>query len=814
MKKIYILFAMVGSVTLTLSGQEIPCPPTGVTTNPDAPSNTIEPQTLHQMHQNVFDWRDLNFDARLGPTSPMIPIVNPNYDPNGATSHLGLQGDYQPEDGWELLYVDLGVDRNGNWNTQSSGGDLYIIFYNKYRAIIRVFMAVVAAGENSLVEMQLSMNSSNATALLASIDKVQQPLRYFDASNIASNVQVFSNNNQFDPAPNWFYADFPVNYDPCTCENYDLGTPSTFSFKAELQSVGKIELNGVSIGSLKIDKQAGSPAQSNWDKFYGTTKKAGNFIKAGRKGYKDFGVFKSDVKKSADGKSKKTEMESGIDNLGSFLTDNIPALKLVPYASEALALIDFFVGGGKKEGQQEVTFPPMSIQLEHSFTGSMTFASNYIDRLIYTPGSSFTPQNSTTQGDPLPNGDPLYPIYNETLGVYTLLEKPKVEIYGGFVTQKFGAASTSGGANRCITRKAFIIDKESIKIALNPASGLTVVETYLQLNVALNVTSTAGIISSSGGAVINDTLWVSSMIPLGCAASNPVILDEEMFGVGLSPISLFSEIGDLSISTILVLKNSKGDRFIHKGTWATDYSKSDYPYLSDLSTSIGPHVTQRYNWFNKPLFMNYNKRFLDATENDLMLINSTISKDTSGLESITVQNCNIEALIQTPLNNGYTNLLAGQTIEILPNSEVLPKSVLQVGQLGINCNTTFDLAADEFISTVCESSEYQQQRTLTKKEMGMEPNPLLKRANLDFTTYPNPAQEVIFIALESGYTYPDQLEVFLRDVAGLPVRQTTLDKNTGRANTYKLSLAGLAAGIYMLTVETGNTAGQRKIVVL
>lgn len=119
MRKVYTAIAFIGYI-IPLIAQEIPCPPTGVTTNPDAPRNNIEPQVLHQMHVNVFDWRNLDFDTRLGPTSPLIQIVNPNYDPNGATSHLGLQRDYQPEDGWELLYVDLGMDRSGNWNTQSS----------------------------------------------------------------------------------------------------------------------------------------------------------------------------------------------------------------------------------------------------------------------------------------------------------------------------------------------------------------------------------------------------------------------------------------------------------------------------------------------------------------------------------------------------------------------------------------------------------------------------------------------------------------------------------------------------------------------
>lgn len=182
-----------------------------------------------------------------------------------------------------------------------------------------------------------------------------------------------------------------------------------------------------------------SSSTANWDEFYGNVKKAGNAVKAGKKGYKTFNFFKSDTKKSADSSSssKKSDMKSGIDNLGSFLTDKIPGLKYVPYASEALFLIDFFVGGSKDEGPQKVTFPPLAIQLEHSFIGSIRTDYPYIGKPIFTPGSSFNPGVDNDR----------YPIYNEVLGVYTLLEKPKVEIYGGFVTRQYGSSHSSGNRN-------------------------------------------------------------------------------------------------------------------------------------------------------------------------------------------------------------------------------------------------------------------------------------------------------------------------------------------------------------------------------
>lgn len=444
MKKLHTLLLFY-ALALPLAGQDEPCTPTGVTTNPDEPIND-----LHPFYRNeYFDWRLSEYDAQLDENELIRRMTNPNEYPGGGVYHLADAGDYLPEDGWELLSVDLGLDRNGNWNPQGAGGEIYIILYNKYRSLIRVFVAIAEVPENNLVEIILRMNGGYNTALFASIDKVQQPLKHFDPRIVASNTQKFY--NSAEGPPNWFYADFPVNYDPCTCVPVEDQT-SEILLDVNLLRKGQIRLEGSSGGTIKIDKQSSTSSSNDyWKDFYGTVKNVSGTIKAGRKGYKDFDVFKKDVKGTADStsasSSKKTDMKSGMDNLGSFLTDNIPGLKFVPYASEALAIIDFFVGGGKKEGPTKVIFPPMSIQLEHSFSGSLSFASPYFLRGIYTPGSIFTPQNNTANGDPKPNGDEKYPIYNEILGAYTLLEKPKVEIYGGFVTRQYGSSHSSGNRN-------------------------------------------------------------------------------------------------------------------------------------------------------------------------------------------------------------------------------------------------------------------------------------------------------------------------------------------------------------------------------
>jgi hypothetical protein len=782
--------------------QQVPCPPTGVTTNPDAPSNTIAPQSLHQMHENdFFDWRELIYDVQLGSSLPPTSIINPNYDPNGATNHLSLNPDYLPEDGWELLYVDLGLDRDGNWNPQSSAGDLYLILYNKYRGIIRVFVAIVAAGQNSMVEMQLKMYGGNNTALFASIDKVQQPLRYFDPTNIASNTQLFSNNAT--NSPNWFYADFPVNYDPCTCEDYENTVPSMFEFKVELQSVGSIELIGESSGTLKmIEKTAGGSTQSSWDKFYGTTKKVQGSIAAGRKGFKDFDAFKADLKNTADnsGSSNKADMKAAIDNLTGFLTDEIPALGVVPYVSEALALIDFFTGGGKKSGPQEVIFPPMSIQLEHRFTGSLRLASNYIDRSIYTPGSSFTPQNTNALGQPLPNGDPRYPIYNEILGVYTLLDKPKVDMYTGltYLEQEEDYQQGDPPQFRVVesrSRKWFKIDQQSIKIAVNPASQLTLEETYCQLNVTDTIRDL--ITTTSGGIIVNDSLWTSNLLPLPCIDNNAVIIDEKKLS---EPSDL--DINGLSLSLVLVFRNANGDKFLHKSTWAVEFNQI-YPY--GTSPGFVGHPKTWWNWFDHPQFAQQDIGFLNADE-DLLVSNSTVDQDISAFQTITIEN----STIKSNSSSTRTRVLAGNSIEVLPGSEILPNTVLEVSSVGSNCDAPIAIASMSDIESVCIGNEYKSRNQYVAKRK-LEPeihDPA--DTQMRFWLFPNPTNGHTTIRWSSAEINDQSVWVSVVDISGTEVVSRKVAVTDERM---QFDLSDLSNGVYMvqLKTESGYT-GIRKLV--
>ncbi len=106
MKKYYIIL-LVFYMTYWANAQNEPCPPTGVTTNPQNPQNPQSP-----FYTNHFDWTAPFYDVFFegGNTTTM---GNPYASNQGAMRDLDEGDTYFHEDGWELVFVDFGLNRSG-----------------------------------------------------------------------------------------------------------------------------------------------------------------------------------------------------------------------------------------------------------------------------------------------------------------------------------------------------------------------------------------------------------------------------------------------------------------------------------------------------------------------------------------------------------------------------------------------------------------------------------------------------------------------------------------------------------------------------
>ena len=816
MKHLFRLIIICFLTPLISIGQEHPCPPNEITTDPNNPVNDLHP--LYENHH--FDWTEERYDFMLGQNSPVNQISNPYLANQAGVLDLFNSNDYQPEDGWELVYVDLGLGKDGNYNFQASG-QLWFMLYNKYRSIIRVFIATDQLSENNLVKIEIGMSGDYSTALLSSIDKVQKPLKHFDATNITSNTQKYTNSNS---VKHWHYADFPVNYDPCTCEApLDPNFTSDLAINVELIQQANIELQGTSQGTIQnmVSKTGpNDPSSSSWDDFYGSVKTISGSVEAGRKGFKSFKLFKSVTKESAEKKSKKIEMQSGVDNLGNFLSENVPGLQFVPYVSEALAIIDFFIGKQESAGTK---IAPMSMELEHSFNGSLTAASPYLTTAIYVPGSHFTPTGSA------PNGDARYPVYNEALGVYNLIEKPEITMTSGYLSRTWDNFYSDPPNNtqpvlfypaevRRKQRRALVLDPNSVKLVVNPASGLTLSEAYAQL-VYTNEGGSFFIESSNTeGTIVNKNTWVSPLVPLSCAGSRVFFLDffqSRKVGFKMEAWPALNE--SVKTALTLVFTNQQGERFLYKGTWQTKVNNVAYPHEHDSETEykipFGEYqgrVVYRYrtwdDWVTKTPFNNFNTGFYKANDNETFS-NTTIDTDQIAKQTVTVENSLIKS--STPIvNDGITKILAGESIEVLPSSEIEPNSLLTINRLGIDCNLEFSIANASEISLACSSSEYQALSAKSSNSYFNGSSSNESKQVLNIACFPNPASEFINISLSEN-PINSEIYVRLKDLSGRIVLNKKLANKNG--DFFRLNLSGLTIGTYLLEVEANSKVSVEKV---
>jgi hypothetical protein len=185
------------------------CPPNGITTNPSAPINTQAPSKL-----NTFEWRNQTFPINSYYSIPGELTFSPFYQTdNIPINHFIDNKDMQPEDGWEIIRKDFGYLDDGTPSSVPITHP-YLVLYNKYTAIMRVF---VAKGDNPAYT-----GARIKIEFLGGQDLMKTSLLDLSAGFIAFDKpftnKIYQSIAQFlNGKWKWFYADFPMQYDPCTC---------------------------------------------------------------------------------------------------------------------------------------------------------------------------------------------------------------------------------------------------------------------------------------------------------------------------------------------------------------------------------------------------------------------------------------------------------------------------------------------------------------------------------------------------------------------------------------------------------------------
>lgn len=495
-----ITFLCLFFLAFTVTAQPI-CPVNGISTDPAASVNNQQPSK-----RNVFDWNFTTaqpaYNANWFFTGQRPFQETPYNQPSNPNNDVDyLQGTHDtPTSGWELIKKDLGYTDGPNSTPTPTGvHNPYVIIYNKYTGILRVFWAVGdRQGSYQFCSIELgfdanNFNSASKTGLLNRVSGIGVALEgtTHGTDEVLTAMKAFP--NTFGA---WFVADFPMEYDPCTCLKQ-----STVRLKVRLISQAQVALSSRSTGtfaSIQGGTGTGPLGSSDRATLAGVVHGATTTVNGVTSAFNGPFDFASHALGGSD--AAVIQRFSQALNNNQFLRQGFKSL---PYIGAALSVLDFFLGGGQDSGPQQVSMQPMSIDFTTTTSGTITYSNDWTGARFSTPGSQVRTQYLED-----------YPNYNEVLGVANLLYSPQFDVvnsgydraYPDINYNEYGYSYYTGGGGS-ISHLFHL--KSDLKYVINPASGLRVKEMQASLLTSLNLAypnRTAASVASTESAVAGGSL--------------------------------------------------------------------------------------------------------------------------------------------------------------------------------------------------------------------------------------------------------------------------------------------------------------------
>ncbi|RTQ50670.1 T9SS type A sorting domain-containing protein [Hymenobacter gummosus] len=379
---------------------------------------TVTTEWNNSQSSNTWNWttqfyNDVYIKNRPAPTVIASPFHNPfSTGQNQNIFHFQnpVNKDNGPIDGWELLVKDFGTGVNFPATGVSNP---FFALYNRYSATVRVFYLVVdpISGTNNgaAVTMEFDRTSTNQSALLAHASPIINATDRFSKS-----MSMTTPNRYTNEADYWLFADFPVAYDPCTCL-FASRLRFTFSLIQTTNANLEVVLNGTSY-ARQIIKQAPNGVDAGIRS--SALRWVDGLVTSGVSGYKDYSGFQTGINGIADFLSATNGLSTKQKQEAQLFSNLMQVGQTIPYLGGLMGVLDFLTGGGRRTAKDASGVAAFEANLTHKITGSATGELRLDiprgDRIVKTPGSQQV-------------GTAAVPAYDNVLGLFALLETPKVE---------------------------------------------------------------------------------------------------------------------------------------------------------------------------------------------------------------------------------------------------------------------------------------------------------------------------------------------------------------------------------------------------
>ncbi|HAS45915.1 MAG TPA: hypothetical protein DCS93_35865 [Microscillaceae bacterium] len=390
---------------------------------------------------------------------PVQDIINPFYDtnlPEAIASNGGTKSDFLWSEGWELLKHNFGYDANGQAiaNQNEAIDYPYLMLYNRYEGIIRVFIYNNAvAGSNNRLLVTLTQSGQTTHALFGTKGRAlgtQAKNSYQVVANLLRN--------------RWSYANFTIGYDPCTpLREGDLRVTFAEQLHAGVSLAGRsvsVELpasqdqvfsEGFLYGDVSADN-VGMMVLPTIDKLTDveyTNIATGEVVAPDSKKNKG-----SQLMAITDVFSKGGGLADIMKPLNENSTSKQRGARAAYFAIMAVSsYVGFSIAGPTQQGTN-LNMPPPQPYISYGelkMSGTITTVNtNKEEFRIAIPGS----KNAHTKEEYVPTGvgssEASAPIYNEPLGIVNLINVPEMvyrnetrvnNVVGGNITERSAAFS-------------------------------------------------------------------------------------------------------------------------------------------------------------------------------------------------------------------------------------------------------------------------------------------------------------------------------------------------------------------------------------
>jgi hypothetical protein len=474
---ILILFLLILSkgIAQSINFPEEGCPITIIKTDPNNYTNPNDPN-----QERKWNWMEepnyTYYRKDFGTLGIATILVNPFYDQSPTLNTIDFVNqdykDFQPADGWELLYKKFGSPAQGISYP-------FFILYNRYSGKIRIFVNIVNSSEFTFNNCEIALsfdknftdekNELTQSAVLNNLgEHAFSPIEMQRNSTHYSYNQALDNGNQ--NGYQWMTADFNTLFDPCTC-----GLVSNFIFRVRLKN--HVKINGTIFGNYSTLLDSDNPANESDEigGFWGSIQKYSAYGAGIINGVE--GVLTSANKQYENGEKLIGEAQKFVNNsnkAGVITADEAAninnkigeVLKLVPYvgsiftlASTAITFVketidDYNNLSNSEKINQSLSFTSIAVpKINLTIDAGINYESNRILEKLIVPGSIGSNNVIHTN-----------PVYDNTLGVFNLMEQPE------FIYKKYNTLNT----NSPIGTIYYLALNKIPKILFNNTSGLKI----------------------------------------------------------------------------------------------------------------------------------------------------------------------------------------------------------------------------------------------------------------------------------------------------------------------------------------------------